>query len=88
MARRIECLLDIALALTGLLVLAPLLAAVGVAIRLMMGSPVLFRQVRPGYLARPFVLLKFRTMREAYGPDGRPIDDAERLTRLGRFLRR
>jgi sugar transferase EpsL len=87
MARRIKRLLDIALALTGLLVLAPLLAAVGVAIRLTSGSPVLFRQVRSGYLARPFVLLKFRTMREAYGPDGRPIHDAERLTRLGRFLR-
>jgi lipopolysaccharide/colanic/teichoic acid biosynthesis glycosyltransferase len=87
MARRIKRLLDIALALTGLLVLAPLLVAVGVAIRLTSGSPVLFRQVRSGYLARPFVLLKFRTMREAYGPDGRPIPDAERLTRLGRFLR-
>ncbi|HMB05931.1 MAG TPA: sugar transferase [Isosphaeraceae bacterium] len=87
MTRRIKRLLDIALALTGLLVLAPLLAAVGVAIRLTSGSPVLFRQVRSGYLARPFVLLKFRTMREAYGSDGRPIDDAERLTQLGRFLR-
>lgn len=53
-----------------------------------MGRPVLFRQTRPGYRAKPFFLYKFRTMREAYGPDGTPRPDAERLTRLGRFLRR
>ncbi len=46
-----------------------------------------FRQVRPGYRMKPFVLYKFRTMREAYNADGTPRPDAERLTRLGRLLR-
>ena len=48
----------------------------------------LFRQDRPGLHGRPFEVLKFRTMLDAAGPDGRPLPDAERLTGLGRFLRR
>jgi lipopolysaccharide/colanic/teichoic acid biosynthesis glycosyltransferase len=63
------------------------LAAVAVAIRVRMGSPVLFRQDRPGLQGRPFRLAKFRTMRAAAGPTGRPLPDGERLTALGRFLR-
>ena len=53
-----------------------------------MGRPVFFRQIRPGYRTKPFTLYKFRTMREGYRPDGTPLPDAERLTRLGRFLRK
>jgi sugar transferase EpsL len=87
MSRIIKRVFDVVAALAGLVVLAPLLAIVAAAIRLTMGRPVLFRQVRPGYAGRPFTLVKFRTMREASGPDGRPLADAERLTRLGRFLR-
>ncbi|HEV2711901.1 MAG TPA: sugar transferase [Gaiellaceae bacterium] len=63
-------------------VLSPVLAGLAAAIRLTMGSPVLFRQMRPGYKGRPFEVLKFRTMREG---DGLP--DEERLTRLGVFMR-
>ena len=59
----------------------PLLLIVGLAVRLALGRPVLFVQVRPGLRGRPFRLLKFRTMREGAGTD------AERLTRLGRWLR-
>jgi lipopolysaccharide/colanic/teichoic acid biosynthesis glycosyltransferase len=67
----------------GLLALcAPLLGGVAAAVRLKMGPPVLFRQKRPGLHGHPFTLVKFRTMREGLGPD------AERLTPLGRFLRR
>jgi lipopolysaccharide/colanic/teichoic acid biosynthesis glycosyltransferase len=80
--------IDVVAAGTGLLVLAPVLAAMAVAIRLSMGSPVLFRQVRPGWRSRPFVLVKFRTMRDALGPDGAPLPDGARLSRLGRLLRR
>lgn len=80
--------LDIVGALLGLLVLAPLLAAVAAAVYLAMGRPVLFAQVRSGYRARPFTLFKFRTMRTASGPGGAALPDAERLTRLGRLLRR
>jgi lipopolysaccharide/colanic/teichoic acid biosynthesis glycosyltransferase len=71
----------------GLVVLAPLLAGIALAVRMTMGSPVLFRQVRPGYQGRLFRMVKFRTMRDAIDPDGRPAPDAQRLTRLGRLLR-
>jgi lipopolysaccharide/colanic/teichoic acid biosynthesis glycosyltransferase len=56
-------------------------------IRRQMGSPVFFRQTRPGLHGRPFEMIKFRTMRDAVDAQGRPLPDAERLTRLGRFLR-
>ncbi len=55
--------------------------------RLQMGAPVLFRQTRPGLAGRPFQMIKFRTMRDAVGPDGQPLPDAERLTRFGKWLR-
>jgi lipopolysaccharide/colanic/teichoic acid biosynthesis glycosyltransferase len=79
--------LDRGAAAAGLLVAAPILLAAAVAVRVSMGSPVLFRQVRPGRGGVPFVLLKFRTMREALDADGRPLPDELRLTRLGRLLR-
>ncbi|KMS50675.1 sugar transferase [Novosphingobium barchaimii LL02] len=52
-----------------------------------MGRPVLFRQIRPGLHGKPFEMLKFRTMRNAFSANGFPLSDAERLTRLGRTLR-
>lgn len=84
MAKR---LLDVGVAGTGLVAASPLLATVAVAIRLDMGSPVLFRQVRPGFLGRPIRVWKFRSMSNERGPDGLLLPDAKRLTRLGRFLR-
>jgi lipopolysaccharide/colanic/teichoic acid biosynthesis glycosyltransferase len=57
-------------------------------VRVSMGSPVLFCQQRPGLGGRPFTLVKFRTMRDATDPAGRPLPDAQRLTRVGRLLRR
>ena len=81
-------LLDVAGAGIGLVLAAPLLGAAALAVRLVMGPPVLFRQQRPGLHGAPFTLYKLRTMRETVGADGRPLPDAERLTRLGRFLRR
>jgi lipopolysaccharide/colanic/teichoic acid biosynthesis glycosyltransferase len=80
-------LIDIAVAGTALIVLSPVMAVVAWAVRRTMGSPVLFRQVRPGYLGRPFRMHKFRTMRDAHRPDGQPLPDAERLTAFGKFLR-
>jgi lipopolysaccharide/colanic/teichoic acid biosynthesis glycosyltransferase len=88
MNRTLKRIIDVLAAAAGLVVLAPVLAAVALLIRLRMGGPVLFRQARPGLRGRPFVLYKFRTMREAVGPDGAPRPDAERLTALGRSLRR
>lgn len=82
--------LDATLALVLLVVLSPLMAAIALAVAIGMGRPVIFRQTRAGFLGEPFDLLKFRTMRPA--PDGMGHleavgSDAERLTRLGRFLR-
>lgn len=71
----------------GLLLLSPLLVLIGWLVRRKMGTPVFFSQVRPGLDGKPFEMLKFRTMREATDAAGHPLSDAERLTRLGRFLR-
>lgn len=79
--------LDLVLASTALLLSLPLLAVVALAVGLTMGSPVLFAQRRPGRYERPFRILKFRTMTDRRRPDGGLAPDAERLTRLGRFLR-
>ena len=79
--------LDLAGSLVGLFLLSPVIAATALAVRLFIGSPVLFRQVRPGRHGKPFEILKFRSMTDARAPDGTPLADAERLTRFGRFLR-
>jgi lipopolysaccharide/colanic/teichoic acid biosynthesis glycosyltransferase len=65
-----------------------LVVVVGVLVRLLDGPPVFFRQTRPGYMGRPFVLLKFRTMSEARDDSGELLPDSERIGRLGGFLRR
>ncbi len=79
--------IDILGASLGLVLLSPLLLFLAVKIRRQMGSPVLFRQVRPGLNGKPFRMIKFRTMRDATDSAGKPLSDAERLTPLGRFLR-
>ncbi len=71
----------------GLVATAPVMAATALAIRSKMGSPVLFRQQRPGLHGRTFEVLKFRTMLDAIGRDGQLLPDGERLTPLGKFLR-
>ncbi|MBK9168941.1 MAG: sugar transferase [Bryobacterales bacterium] len=80
-------ILDVSAACLGLLALAPVLAAVAIAVRLSLGSPVLFRQDRLGYRGRPFRLYKFRTMTEERSAGGCLLSDAVRLTRLGCWLR-
>ena len=79
--------IDAAAALVGLMVLAPMLLIIALLIRLKLGSPVLFRQVRPGLHGKPFEMIKFRTMRDAYDENGKPLPDSERITPFGRFLR-
>ncbi|WNG50385.1 sugar transferase [Archangium minus] len=74
-------------AAVGLLCFAPVMAATALAIRATMGSPVLFRQVRPGRGGKTFQLMKFRTMLDAKDADGNPLPDEHRLTRVGQFLR-
>jgi len=82
-----ERLADVGGAIAGLVVCAPLLAAVSIAIWLRMGLPVLFRQARGGKGGRLFLLHKFRTMLDARDSAGALLPDSQRLTRLGRFLR-
>lgn len=80
-------LFDLVVAAGALAVLSPVLAVLALLVRIELGSPVLFRQVRPGKCGRPFEMLKFRTMRDTRGADGALLSDADRLTAFGRFLR-
>lgn len=80
-------LLDILIALPALLVLTPLLASLALLVRVKLGTPILFRQTRPGRRGRPFAIAKFRTMTDARDGTGQLLPDAERLTKFGRFLR-
>ncbi|HRP09046.1 MAG TPA: sugar transferase [Gemmatimonadales bacterium] len=75
------------LVLGASILLAPLALVIAGLVMLRLGAPVLFRQTRIGLHGRPFTLLKFRTMRHATGPDGKPLPDAERMTRFGSWLR-
>ncbi|MEX2143857.1 MAG: sugar transferase [Anaerolineales bacterium] len=84
---RSKRILDISLTLIGGMVALPVIALVAILVRLVLGSPVVFSQRRPGYRGLPFTLYKFRTMKELDHPDGSPRSDKERLTPLGRFLR-
>jgi sugar transferase EpsL len=84
----VKRLLDVAAAFILLLVTAPLFGLIALAIRRALGRPVLFRQMRPGRHERLFTCLKFRTMTSACDGDGRLLEDEERTTKLGSFLRR
>mgnify|MGYP002682298806 CR=1 FL=1 len=81
-------LFDLALVVLALVVLAPLLALLAILVRLKLGSPVLFRQRRPGLHGHPFTIYKFRTMTDERDAQGCLLPDASRLTSLGRFLRK
>ena len=83
----IKTLFDRGAALCGLIVLSPVFIAVSVLVWLSMGRPIVFRQQRPGRFARPFMLLKFRTMSQGRDAGGKLLPDADRLTRIGRLLR-
>jgi sugar transferase EpsL len=78
---------DFLVASIGVLLLSPLFAVIALCVQLTMGSPVFFRQTRPGLGGRPFTLLKFRTMKVEQA-DAEALPDGERLTPLGRVLRR
>lgn len=80
-------LLDIVIASSALVLLSPVYAFVAYKVRKNMGSPVLFRQVRPGLNGKPFEMIKFRTMKDALDTDGNPLPDSERLTPFGKMLR-
>jgi sugar transferase EpsL len=78
---------DVAVSGAALILLSPLFALLALLVRLRLGSPVFFRQMRPGLLGKPFSMVKFRTMTDARDAEGRLLPDGERLTPFGRFLR-
>ncbi|APC18248.1 sugar transferase [Pseudomonas frederiksbergensis] len=80
-------LFDVLASFFGLLLLSPIILIVAFQIRRKLGGPVLFRQVRPGLNGKPFEMVKFRTMKDAYDAKGVPLPDAERMTPFGAFLR-
>lgn len=86
-ARFLKRALDFLTAAVVLLLLSPVLAALALIVRLRLGSPVLFRQQRPGWRGEIFQVIKFRTMTDARDPAGQLLPDADRLTRWGRLLR-
>ena len=83
----IKRFLDIIIASIALILLSPLYAFVAYKVKKNLGSPVLFRQVRPGLHGKPFEMIKFRTMRDALDAQGNPLPDSERLTPFGKMLR-
>jgi lipopolysaccharide/colanic/teichoic acid biosynthesis glycosyltransferase len=85
--RHMKRVLDVAVSALALVLLMPLLAIAAVAVRLLLGGPVLFRQTRPGINGEPFQVLKFRTMTNARDTEGHLLPDAQRLTAFGRLLR-
>ncbi|MBI5302887.1 MAG: sugar transferase [Chloroflexi bacterium] len=86
-ARYVKRLFDLGLTIPALVVLSPFISMLAWLARIKLGSPVLFHQKRPGFRGMPFTLYKFRTMTETRDTHGNLLPDAERLTRLGRFLR-
>ncbi|WP_407595103.1 sugar transferase [Acinetobacter lwoffii] len=80
-------LLDIVIASSALVLLSPIYALVAYKVKKNLGSPVLFRQVRPGLHGKPFEMIKFRSMKDALDTAGNPLPDSERLTPFGKMLR-
>jgi lipopolysaccharide/colanic/teichoic acid biosynthesis glycosyltransferase len=80
-------LLDLLLTLPGLVLISPILLIIAILVRWRLGSPVLFRQTRPGYKGQLFAVYKFRTMTDTRTESGQLLTDKERLSKLGQFLR-
>jgi sugar transferase EpsL len=78
---------DVIIASLGLVFLSPVLLIIALLVRFKLGSPVLFRQLRPGLAGKPFFLVKFRTMTNQRDGSGELLPDSERLTKFGKFLR-
>ncbi len=80
-------LFDLILCFLAIIILSLILLLTAILVRVFLGTPILFKQQRPGYKGRPFFIYKFRSMRDAADRAGKPLPDSERLTRFGRILR-
>ena len=78
---------DLAIAVPATILLLPVLAVLALLVWVLLGRPIIFTQVRPGFRAEAFTIYKFRSMRNAVGPDGKQLPDAQRLTKFGHFIR-
>lgn len=83
----VKRIFDFVIALFGIIALVPVFIIVSICVKLQLGSPVIFSQVRPGLHAKPFLMFKFRSMRDSRDAEGNMLPDSERLTGFGRFLR-
>lgn len=83
----IKRVIDLTIGIPLVILLSPLYLVIAILVALNLGTPVLFRQKRPGFRAKPFFIYKFRTMTDERGPDGQYLPDSHRLTPLGKFLR-
>ena len=86
-SKSIKRLFDLFLGVPGSAILLPFLLIIAILVRKRIGSPILFRQVRPGLHGKPFVIYKFRTMTDTLTLDGNLLPDSDRLTKLGKLLR-
>lgn len=84
----IKRIMDISLSIVALILLFPIFSIISITIRLTMGSPILFCQTRIGFRGKPFTILKFRSMNVSIDEKRRLLDDSERLTKFGKFLRK
>ncbi len=80
-------ILDLGIAIPGIIILAPIIALLAILVRLKLGKPVIFNQTRPGYKGNPFTIYKFRTMLDVYDEQGELLAASNRLTPFGRLLR-
>ena len=80
-------LLDIIISLSALILLAPLYAAISYKVKKNLGSPIFFKQIRPGLHTQPFEMVKFRTMKDATDSSGNLLPDSMRMTAFGKMLR-
>jgi sugar transferase EpsL len=87
-SRNLKRLMDLMVATVLLGMLSPVLLGVALLVRLKMGSPVIFCQIRPGLCGRPFMMYKFRTMLDLRDKQGNLLPDAQRLTKLGKLIRK
>src|SRR5690554_2697192 len=83
----IKRIFDIFVSVFALILLSPIILGVAILVRIKLGSPIIFKQVRPGLDGKSFEMLKFRTMLDAVDENGTPLPDSERLTDFGRKLR-
>ena len=86
-AKVVKRLLDIIISLSALILLAPLYAVISYKVKKNLGSPILFKQTRPGLHAQPFDMIKFRTMKDATDASGNLLPDSMRMTAFGKMLR-